>query len=801
MEEVVIIDALRTPIGKYRGQFGQVSAVELGTTVTKALLERNSFLQPAVKQVIFGNVLQAGNGQNPARQIALNSGLSYDIPASTINEVCGSGLKAIALARQAIQLGEADVVIAGGAESMSQAPYVSQFDKATDSYSQPKPVMVHDGLTDAFSGKHMGLTAENVAEQFQVTRAQQDAFALDSQMKAARAQAAGYFKEEILPVEIDGTVYDQDEGIRAKTSLEKLAALRTVFKENGTVTAGNASTINDGAAAVILASKRFAEANGWSYLAVIKDITEVGIDPSIMGISPIKAIRTLVERNDLSLEAIDLFEINEAFAASSLVVQNELALPAEKINLCGGGISLGHPIGASGTRIVTTAAYQLKRTNGRYAIASLCVGGGLGLALLLERPVKKNTAKKFYELTRTERLQQLAAETVITAATQQELQQMALAEEIADHLIENQISEFPVPLGVALNVAVNGKKYTVPMATEEPSVIAACSNGAKIAGAFTSTMTQKLLRGQIVLMNVQNPQLIRQKITEQQAFLFATAEQVYPSIVKRGGGLRKIELREFAQDPSFLSVDLLVDTKDAMGANMLNTILEGIANVFRSWFAEEILFSILSNYATEAVATASCRIPFERLGKNGQEVAQKIAAASTYAQLDPYRAATHNKGIMNGVEAVVLATGNDTRAAAAAIHAFAARDGQYRGLSRWEIVDDTLQGTIELPLALGTVGGATKVLPKAQAALEILATPDAKELAQIIAAVGLAQNLAALRALVSEGIQKGHMSLQARSLALSVGAKGAEIEAVADRLRTGVMNEATARTILAELRK
>ncbi|HPJ00383.1 MAG TPA: thiolase family protein, partial [Enterococcus sp.] len=246
MEEVVIIDALRTPIGKYRGQFSQVSAVRLGTTVTQALLKRNPMLQKEVQQVIFGNVLQAGNGQNPARQIALNSGLSYDIPASTINEVCGSGLKAIALARQAIQLGEAEVVLAGGVESMSQAPYLSQYDKQTDSYSQPKPVMIKDGLTDAFSGKHMGLTAENVAEQFTITRQQQDAFALYSQQKAAEAQVKGYFVEEILPIEVAKTVYAKDEGVRPETTLEKLGTLRTVFKEEGTVTAGNASTLNDG---------------------------------------------------------------------------------------------------------------------------------------------------------------------------------------------------------------------------------------------------------------------------------------------------------------------------------------------------------------------------------------------------------------------------------------------------------------------------------------------------------------------------------------------------------------------------
>ena len=386
MKEVVIIDALRTPIGKYRGQFANVSAVELGTIVSKELITRNQTVTKDIQQVIFGNVLQAGNGQNPARQITLKSGLSETIPASTINEVCGSGLKAIALARQAIQLGEADVVLAGGTESMSQAPSVSTYDKATDSYSQPKPVMIVDGLTDAFSGKHMGLTAENVAEQFHITREMQDTFSAHSQEKATQAQAAGAFANEIVPVTVDGQTYTQDEGIRPGTSVEKLSTLRTVFKEDGTVTAGNASTINDGASAVLLASKEYAEQHQLPYLAVIKDVTEVGIDPSIMGISPITAINQLFARNAVTVADIDLFEINEAFAASSIVVQKELQIPAEKVNRLGGGISLGHPIGASGTRIVTSALHQLQAIKGKYAVASLCVGGGLGLAILLERP-------------------------------------------------------------------------------------------------------------------------------------------------------------------------------------------------------------------------------------------------------------------------------------------------------------------------------------------------------------------------------------------------------------------------------
>lgn len=412
--------------------------------------------------------------------------------------------------------------------------------------------------------------------------------------------------------------------------------------------------------------------------------------------------------------------------------------------------------------------------------------------------------KKFYQLLPNERLAQLEEQGKITVEMKQELEKVVLDSQVANHLIENQISEFPIPLGVALNVIVNQKEYLVPLATEEPSVIAACSNGSKMvaaAGGFTSEMLTKDLRGQIVFMNVRDATLIKTTIESQQEAIFQQAKKSYPSIVARGGGLKQVFVRTFTEDSSFVSVDFVMDTKDAMGANMMNTMLEGVANLFRSWFDEEILFSILSNYATEAILTTRCLVPFEQLGReNGREVAEKIAAASTYAQLDPYRAATHNKGIMNGMEALVLATGNDTRAFSAAAHAYAAKSGRYKGLSRWTMSEEGLEGELALPLALGTVGGATKVLPKAQVALQILAVSSAKELAEVAGAVGLAQNLAALRALVSEGIQKGHMSLQARSLAISVGASGDEVQKVADRLKLGLMNEANARQILEELR-
>lgn len=804
VEEVVIIDALRTAVGKFHGQFEDLSAVELGTQLVQGLLARHESVEKRIDQVIFGNVLQAGTGQNPARQIALKSGLSETIIAFTVNEVCGSGMKAVALGRQAICMGEAEVVIAGGIESMSQAPHVTRYDKMTDSFDEPTPIMLLDGLTDALSGKHMGLTAENVAEKFQIDRQEQDLFSLRSQLKASVAQEKGYFDQEIWPIQAAGREIQKDEGIRPETSLKKLSGLKTAFKEGGTVTAGNASTINDGAAAMILTSKRFAEEQGWPYLAVIKDITEVAIDPAIMGISPVTAVQKLIERNAVTLSDIDLFEINEAFAATSVAVERKLELPAEKINVVGGSISIGHAIGATGARIITTAIHQLQRIKGRYAIASLCVGGGLGLAILLERPQKIQSDQKFYQLTTSQRLERLSRENKLSRKTRAVLEDIALSEQIASHLIENQISEIELPLGLVLDLPVNGKKYNVPLATEEPSVVAACNNGAKMVttgSGFTSHMNQKELRGQIVFYEVEDPKCLKALIEAKKNEIFLITEKAYPSIVKRGGGLKKIAVREFPEVTSFLSLDLIVDTKDAMGANIMNTILEVVAGQFSFWTDEKILFSILSNYNQEALVTVSCEVPFESLAKeNGEEVAQKISKASLMAQIDPIRATTHNKGIMNGIEGVILACGNDTRAVNATVHAYASQNGKYQGLSQWQVSKKALKGTMTLPLSLATVGGATKVLPKAKAAFEILGIKEAKEFAEIVAAIGLAQNLAALKALVTDGIQKGHMALQAKSLAMSQGATGVEIEQVAKRLQTRSMNANTAQKILDELR-
>ena len=377
VKEIVIIDALRTPVGKYDGALAEYSAEKLGTHVVSALLSKNKNIKSDVEQVIFGNVLQAGNGQNIARQIAINSGLSTSVPASTINEVCGSGMKAVILAKQLLQLGEAEVVIAGGTESMSNAPILKNRNTEEETLS-----MLSDGLIDAFSGISMGIIGETIAEQFDVSRADQDRFAQNSQEKAVAASQAGIFNDEIVAL---GKL-TVDETPRPSSSLEKLATLRTAFKENGTVTAGNSSPVNDGASALILATKDYAEKHGISYFAELVESAEVGIDPAIMGVSPIDAIQKLVQRSGVQLSEIDLFEINEAFAASSIAVNRELGLKDSQVNIYGGAIALGHAIGSSGAKILTTLGYALKREQKRYGIASLCIGGGLGLAILLKNP-------------------------------------------------------------------------------------------------------------------------------------------------------------------------------------------------------------------------------------------------------------------------------------------------------------------------------------------------------------------------------------------------------------------------------
>ena len=392
MEEIVIVSAVRTPIGKFGGALKDISARQLGAIVVKEAIKRAKLDPSDIDQGIFGQVLQAGSGQNVARQILVDADVPYSKPAMTINEVCGSGLKAIILGSQQIQLNQAEIVVVGGVESMSNAPHLIPNYRFTKELEQKNLIdsMIHDGLTDAFSHTHMGITAENVAKKYNVTREEQDQFALNSQQKAQRAQETGKFKDEIVPVSVitetgDEVLFDQDEHIRKDVKIEDLAKLRTPFLDGGTVTAGNASGINDGAAALILMKKTTAEKRGLDYFATIKNYAEIGIDPSLMGYSPYLSINKLVEKAQIDLNQVDLFEINEAFAAQSIPVVRDLGIDPNKVNVNGGGIALGHPIGASGARIVVTLLHEMNKTNGRLGIASLCVGGGIGVSMLVER--------------------------------------------------------------------------------------------------------------------------------------------------------------------------------------------------------------------------------------------------------------------------------------------------------------------------------------------------------------------------------------------------------------------------------
>lgn len=392
MEEIVIVSAARTPIGSFGGSLKNCTAVDLGRTATEAALKRAGLSPNAVDSVIFGNVLQAGVGQNTARQIAVAAGIPYEKTAMTINEVCGSGLKSVILGSQAIRLGDAKIVIVGGTESMSQAPYLLPNQRWGSKLGDISAIdsLVHDGLTDAFDQQHMGITAETVAERFQVSREEQDAFALRSQQKAAVAQDAGYFKQEIAPVILTDrknqqTIVAEDEYIRKDATNEKLSKLSPAFQKNGTVTAGNSSGINDGAAALVLMAKSEAEAKGIPYLATIKGYAETGIDPAIMGYAPYYAIKQVLSKTGLRAENIDLFELNEAFASQSIAVSRDLGLPEEKVNISGGAIALGHPIGASGSRILVTLLHALERTELNIGLASMCIGGGMGIAMVIER--------------------------------------------------------------------------------------------------------------------------------------------------------------------------------------------------------------------------------------------------------------------------------------------------------------------------------------------------------------------------------------------------------------------------------
>lgn len=390
--EIVIASAVRTAIGSFQGTLANVSATQLGAIVLEAALERAGVAKEAVDEVIMGNVLQAGLGQNPARQAAIKAGLPQEVPALTINKVCGSGLKAVHLAVQSILSGDAEVVLAGGMENMSQAPYLMEGARSGYRMGDQKVVdsMIRDGLWCAFNDYHMGITAENLCERYGLTREEQDEFAAWSQEKAQRAISEGRFQEEIVPVPIpqrkgDPVLFATDEFPRAGVTAEALAKLRPAFKKDGTVTAGNASGINDGAAAVLVMSGEKARELGVKPLARIVANASAGVDPSIMGIGPVPATQRVLAKAGLTLDQIDLIEANEAFAVQSLAVGKELGIDKEKLNVNGGAIALGHPIGASGARILVTLVHELgKRSGAKYGLATLCIGGGQGVATVVE---------------------------------------------------------------------------------------------------------------------------------------------------------------------------------------------------------------------------------------------------------------------------------------------------------------------------------------------------------------------------------------------------------------------------------
>ncbi len=389
MSEIVIVSAARTPVGSFNGALAAVSAAELGRTAIVAALDRAGVAAKDVDEVILGQVLQAGTGQGPARQASVNAGIPVESPAWSLNQLCGSGLRAVALGAQQIADGSATIVVAGGQESMSQSPHAAHLRNGVKMGELGlQDTLLKDGLWDAFHGYHMGQTAENIAARWQITREDQDRFAVESQNRAEAAQKAGRFKDEIAPVTIKGrkgdVVVDQDEYIRHGATLESLAGLKPAFNKEGSVTAGNASGINDGAAAVVLMSAEEAARRGLKPLARIASWAQAGVDPAIMGTGPIPASRRALEKAGWSLSDVDLIESNEAFAAQSLCVVRDLGLDPAKVNVNGGAIAIGHPIGASGARILTTLLHEMKRSGATKGLATLCVGGGMGVAMCVE---------------------------------------------------------------------------------------------------------------------------------------------------------------------------------------------------------------------------------------------------------------------------------------------------------------------------------------------------------------------------------------------------------------------------------
>jgi acetyl-CoA C-acetyltransferase len=390
MTEVVITAAKRTPVGAFLGSFATTPAHELGRVAIEAALAQAGVTPEEVSEVILGQVLTAGQGQNPARQASMAAGVPKEVPAWGLNQVCGSGLRAVAVAAQSIIAGDATVVVAGGQESMSLSAHAQNVRGGQKMGNlELVDTMIKDGLTDVFNGYHMGITAENLAEQYQVTRQEQDEFATASQNKAERARREGRFRDEIAPVTVKGrkgdTVVDQDEFIREGVEVASLAGLRAAFKKDGTVTAGNASGLNDGAAALVLMSREEAERRGAPILATVKSFASAGVDPSIMGIGPVPASKKALEKAGWTIKDLDLIEANEAFASQALAVGKELGWDSDKVNVNGGAISIGHPIGASGARVLTTLLYEMQRRDAKKGLATLCIGGGMGIALCVER--------------------------------------------------------------------------------------------------------------------------------------------------------------------------------------------------------------------------------------------------------------------------------------------------------------------------------------------------------------------------------------------------------------------------------
>jgi acetyl-CoA C-acetyltransferase len=391
LQEAVIVSAVRTAIGTYGGGLAEIPAPNLGETCIRAALQRADLKPDQVHEVIMGNVLQAGLGMNPARQAAIYAGLPVQVPAMTINKVCGSGLKAVMLAAQAIRLGDAEVVVAGGMESMSRAPYLLQ--KARFGYRMGNgeliDEMIKDGLWDVFNDCHMGITAENICSDCNLSREELDEFALESQKRAIQAIETGRFRDEIVPVEVPGkkgtTLFETDQQPRADTTAEALAKLRPAFKQGGIVTAGNSSGLNDGAAAVVVMSRTKAVQLGLKPMATIHSYASAGVEPRVMGMGPVPSTRLALEKGGLQLSDIDLIEANEAFAAQSVAVGKELGFDRSKLNVNGGAIALGHPIGASGTRVLVTLLYEMQRRQSHYGLATLCIGGGQGVAMIVER--------------------------------------------------------------------------------------------------------------------------------------------------------------------------------------------------------------------------------------------------------------------------------------------------------------------------------------------------------------------------------------------------------------------------------